>query len=91
MRSWTVWSAVSTMNCRLRYRKTGAGAKLVQSLRFKLERTFKPQKSTRIPLQNPIRATEEMAFEGILNTLGVMLGYCVLRLYKKISSKAATG
>lgn len=29
--------------------------------------------------------------DAILNTLGVMLGYCVLRLYKKISSKAATG
>jgi len=25
MRSWTVWSAVSTMNCPLRYRKTGVG------------------------------------------------------------------
>ena len=57
-----VWSAVSTMNCRLRYQKTGAGAKLAQSLLFKLGKIFKPQKSTRRPLPTPIRATEEMEF-----------------------------
>ena len=65
MRSWTVWSAVSTMNCPLKYPKTGAGARLAQSLLFKLVKTFKPQKSTRIHLPTPIRATGEMAFGGM--------------------------
>ena len=40
MRSWTVWSAVSTMNCRLRYRKTGAGVALEQSLQCWAAREF---------------------------------------------------
>ena len=59
------WSDVSMGRFRLRYRKTGVGVKLAQSLLFKLERTFKLQKSTRIPFPTHIRATEEMAFEGM--------------------------
>ena len=65
MRSWTVWSAVSMMNYPLKYPKTGAGARLAQSLLFKLVRTFKPQKSTRIHFLAPIRATGETAFGGM--------------------------
>ena len=40
MRSWTVWSAVSTMNCPLKYPKTGNGVALAQLLQCWVAREF---------------------------------------------------